>query len=87
MTGDEPQGTMGDGKVTDSRRPLSPSRLPLRARFKERRLGTRQGKNASAFVCVAALLLLNVKIYVLFYALLLASVNSSSRCKEDKNLW
>ena len=35
VTGDEPQGTMG-------RVQLSPSRLPLRARFKERRLGTRQ---------------------------------------------
>ena len=35
MTGDEPQGTMG-------RVQLSPSRLPLRARFKERRLGTRE---------------------------------------------
>ena len=35
VTGDEPQETMG--------RVLSTSRLPLRARFKERRLGTRQG--------------------------------------------
>ena len=35
VTGDEPQGTMG-------RVQLSPSRLPLRARFKERRLGTRE---------------------------------------------
>ena len=34
VTGDEPQGTMG-------RVQLSPFRLPLRARFKERRLGTR----------------------------------------------
>ena len=36
VTGDELQGTMG-------RVQLSPSRLPLRACFKERRLGTRQG--------------------------------------------
>ena len=44
VTGDEPQGAMGrvqtPGEATS--RPLSPSRLPLRARFKERRLGTRQ---------------------------------------------
>ena len=45
VTGDEPQGTMGRvqtaGEATS--RPLSPSRLPLRAP-KERRLGTRQGR-------------------------------------------
>ena len=40
VTGDEPQGTM---ERVQTARPLSPSRLPLRARFKERRLGTRQG--------------------------------------------
>ena len=44
VTGDEPQGAMGrvqtPGEATS--RPLSPFRLPLRARFKERRLGTRQ---------------------------------------------
>ena len=44
VTGDEPQGAMGrvqtPGEATS--RPLSPSRLPLRARFKERRLGTKQ---------------------------------------------
>ena len=34
LTGDEPQGTMG--------RVQTSSRLPLRVRFKERRLGTRQ---------------------------------------------
>ena len=43
-TGGEPQGTMGRvqtaGKATS--RPLSPSRLPLRARLKKRRLCTRQ---------------------------------------------
>ena len=38
VTGDTPQGTMG--RVQTSR-PLSPSRLPLRA-HRERRLGTRQ---------------------------------------------
>ena len=44
VTGDEPQGTMGRVQTTGEApsRPLSPSRLPLRARFKERRLGTRQ---------------------------------------------
>ena len=46
---------------------------------------TKPRKNASAFVCVAALL--HVKIYVLFYTLVLAWVDSSSRCKEDKNFW
>ena len=44
VTGDERQGAMGriqtPGEATS--RPLSPSRLRLRARFKERRLGTRQ---------------------------------------------
>ena len=47
VTGDEPQGTMGRvqtaGEATS--RPLSPSRLPLRAHFhreRERRLGTRK---------------------------------------------
>ena len=43
VTGDTPQGTMGRvqtaGEATS--RPLSPSRLPLRA-YRERRLGTRQ---------------------------------------------
>ena len=44
VTGDEPQGTMGRVQTAGEApsRPLSPSRLPLRARFKERRLGTRQ---------------------------------------------
>ena len=43
VTGDEPQGTMGRVQTAgEAPRPLSPSRLPLRARFKERRLGTRE---------------------------------------------
>ena len=43
VNGDEPQGTMGRVQTAgEAPRPLSPSRLPLRARFKERRLGTRQ---------------------------------------------
>ena len=31
-----------ENKISQTSRPLSPSRLPLRARLKERRLGTRQ---------------------------------------------
>ena len=43
VTGDELQGTMERVQTAgEAPRPLSPSRLPLRARFKERRLGTRQ---------------------------------------------
>ena len=45
VTGDEPQGAMGRVQTAGEApsRPLSSSRLPLRARFKERRVGTRQG--------------------------------------------
>ena len=47
VTGDEPQGTMGRVQTAGEApfRPLSPSRLPLRAHFhreRERSLGTRQ---------------------------------------------
>ena len=52
VTGDEPQGTMGRVQTAGEApsRPLSPSRLPLRA-HRERRLGTRQEKtsNGSSF--------------------------------------
>ena len=43
VTGDTPQGTMGRVQTAGEApsRPLSPSRLPLRA-HRERRLGTRQ---------------------------------------------
>ena len=43
VTGYEPQGTMG----------RVPSRLPLRARFKERRLGTRQARHAVSQIFVS----------------------------------
>ena len=46
VTGDEPQGTMGRVQTAGEApsRPLSPSRLPLRA-HRERRLGTRQAND------------------------------------------
>ena len=37
MTGDEPQGTMGRVQTAGEARPLSPSRLPLRAHFHQKR--------------------------------------------------
>ena len=49
VTGDEPQGTMGRVQTAGEApsRPLSPSRLPLRAHF--HRLGTRQ---VQGFDCI-----------------------------------
>ena len=54
VTGDEPQGTMGRVQTAGEApsRPLSPSRLPLRAHFHQKRDVWVRGRRQNVYECV-----------------------------------